>query len=331
MRAFIFSLVSAGLTLAAHAAQEWTVVDLGTLGGSMSYGAAVSENGYVVGCSETSTGGIHAFIYQDGAMRDLEPGSGSASSCALAVNNGGVAAGRSATGELVVWNGASVTRLGVQGDVGGINEKNVVVGTYKSGDANRAFIYANGALSDLGSLGGTYTTAAGINERNQVCGSSNGRAFLYDGGTMRDLGTLGGGGASAKGINDRGEVVGMASTGNAYPAPFIYDGAIHAVPSGPSYSAAVAINNRGQVVGSGEGIHGYLIDSNGYARLDTMTAVTLKGWRHMEPTGINDRGWIVGTGVNANGDTHAFLLVPAEGSQNPNSRTLRDFSLIHRH
>jgi probable HAF family extracellular repeat protein len=64
-------------------------------------------------------------------------------------------------------------------------------------------------------------------------------------------------------------------------------------------------------VGSGEGIRGFLIDGDAVTRLDTLPAVVAHGWRRLEPTGINDRGWIVGTGSNADGDLRAFLLVPA--------------------
>ena len=320
MKSLFLAVAASFFSLGAPAATSWTLIDLGTLGGPGSYGAAVNDGGQVVGCSDTASGGIHAFIYENGSMRDLEPASGSANSCALAVNTNGAAAGRSSTGELVVWSSGSVTRLGVQGDVGGINGAGVVVGTYKSGEANRAFVYRNGVFADLGELGsGAFSSAAAINERGQIAGTSNGRAFLHDGATMRDLGTLGGGSGNAKGINDRGEVVGMASTGHAQPAPFIYDGVMRELP-GPSYSAAIAINNRGQVVGSGEGIYGYLIENGQLTRLDTISAVAAKGWRHLEPTGINNRGWIVGTGFNANGDTRAFLLVPGEAVRNAQAR-----------
>jgi probable HAF family extracellular repeat protein len=299
-------------SLALLAVGAWALVDLGTLGGPGSHAAAVSENGNVVGCADTASGAIHAFLWQEGSIRDLEPGSGAAPSCALAVNNQGVAAGRGANGELSIWEGERVTRLGVQGEVGGINESKGVVGSYRAGAETRAFLYSGGALADLPSLGGTSgdSAAAAINEQYQVVGVSGGRAFLWDRGNMTDLGTLGGGSGSAKGINDRGEIVGTASTAYSQPAPFIYDGAMRELP-GPAYSGAIAINNRGQVIGSGEGIYGYLIDGGEMVRLDTLPAVAAQGWRHLEPTGINDRGWIVGHGSDAAGNVRAFLLIPS--------------------
>lgn len=301
--------VAADLAGAAVPAAGWTLVDVGTLGGPGSYGAAISNSGFVVGCADLPSGGAHAFVYDGRTLHDLEPGSGAAggSSCALAVNDSGVVAGRSSSGELVVWNGSSVARLGVQGSVGDIDFSGIVVGGYTQAGSTRAFMFANGTFSDLGL---DASTATGINSRRQIVGTSNGHAFLYERGATRDLGTLGGGSSSAKGINDRGDVVGMSTDAQSQPQPFIYDGAMKALP-GPSYSGAVAINNRGQVVGSAEGTYGYLIDGGNYTRLDLLAPVKAKGWRHLEPTGINDRGWIVGTALNQNGDLRAFVLIPA--------------------
>ena len=293
----------------ALAATQWTLVDVGTLGGPGSYGTAINQNGVVVGCADVPAGGAHAFIYASDGIHDLEPGSpaGATSSCALAVNDLGVAAGRSSSGEIVIWNRGAVTHLGIQGDVGGIDSGGVVVGAYREGGGSIAFRYQNGVVAPIA---GPTSAATGINARGQISVSLNGRAFLYENGAMRDLGTLGGAMANARGLNDRGEVVGISSNNFGQPQPFLFDTAMHALP-GPSYSGAVAINNAGQVVGSAEGTYGYLLDGDRYTRLDTLPAVVAKGWRHLEPAGINDRGWIVGTGTNASGDLRAFILVPA--------------------
>src|SRR5512142_1723508 len=159
--------------LAAPCAQAagpgWTVVDLGTLGGPGSYATAVSDTGFVVGCSDVMPNGVHAFIYYQGVMRDLGTASDSGgNSCALAVNDAGVAAGRSGTGELVVWSDGAVTGLGVKGTVGAINDAGVVVGSYLDGAGSVAFVYKDGALANLGSLGGdaaAYNAATAIDAR----------------------------------------------------------------------------------------------------------------------------------------------------------------------
>ncbi len=64
--------------------------------------------------------------------------------------------------------------------------------------------------TDLGSLGGSYTYAQGINDAGQVAGgggtanNSAEHAFLYANGQIKDLGTLGGTYSYAYGINDAG-------------------------------------------------------------------------------------------------------------------------------
>lgn len=292
----------------------WNLVDLGTLGGPGSYATAVTNAGLVVGCSDAAGAGTHAFVYQSGVMRDLGTGTASTSgnSCAYAVNDSGTIAGRAASGELVEWTGAGVVHLGVQGSVGGINAGGTVVGSYNDGASTRAFSYRDGVLKDLGNLGTNASTASSanaINARGQIVGNSNNHAFVYENGVMRDLGTLGGASSIAKGINDAGEIVGMAGDAHGAPTPFAYSTSMQALPA-PTYSAAIAVNIKGQVIGSGEGIYGYLVDNGTVTRLDTIPAVSARGWRHLEPTGINDRGWIVGTATTPTGDLRAFLLVP---------------------
>jgi len=70
-------------------------------------------------------------------------------------------------------------------------------------------------VTDLGTLGGTFSLAGGINNRGDIEGFSTlpgdtaVHAFLWQNGTMTDLGTLGGPNSAASWrLNERGEVAG---------------------------------------------------------------------------------------------------------------------------
>lgn len=91
-------------------------------------------------------------------------------------------------------------------------------------------------------------------------------AFLWSNGRMRDLGTLGGASSYGYGINDRGEVVGQSQTATGAWSAFLWrDGVmidIGALAS-PTRSAAHAINDRGQVLGQRDDFYGVLWETRG--------------------------------------------------------------------
>src|ERR1041384_6822593 len=79
-----------------------------------------------------------------------------------------------------------------------------------------AFLYSNGQLINIGTLGGESGQPRGINTSGQIAGYStlatgSYRAFLYTGGQMVALGTLGADYSVAYALNDSGQVVGNSA------------------------------------------------------------------------------------------------------------------------
>jgi probable HAF family extracellular repeat protein len=106
--------------------------------------------------------------------------------------------------------------IGVGGDAMAVNDHGIIVGVHGDATSFKGYRWRGGTVTDLPSLGGAYTFAQGINDRDVIVGYSTRtdgqmRAVYWTSGAPVDLGSLGGGGygcSYAYGINDDGIIVG---------------------------------------------------------------------------------------------------------------------------
>ena len=167
--------------------------DLGTIGGTLSQGKYVNDNGIVIGENITVTNPTtyRSFVYVNGVMTNLPMvGDGSNSFAA------------------------------------GINSNGDIIGNFSGNGVARGFLYKNGVMAEMPTLGGSYSSALDINDNGDVVGSSHiagdtaGHAVLYKNGQLTDLGTLGGRHSTAKAKQQQRGNSRQCSIGNGRPACF---------------------------------------------------------------------------------------------------------------
>jgi len=250
--------------------QDGSMLDLGTLGGNDAVAVEVNEAGQVVGLSYTGTEinettarfcgcpglpTLHPFLWQNGAMTDL-----------------------GSLGGTLAW----------PGPIGGhgsrvVNDSGEVAGTsFLTGDAvQHAFLWSNGQMIDLGTLGGLRSDADALNNKSQVVGSARvsdtplvRHAFLWEKGQMTDLGALGCGFGEAHSINSASQIVGT-------------------------------------VDGCTDGIETAFYVEKGKPMVDLNTLIDPPSPIHLDsPWNINERGEIFASGSLPDGSERAVLLVP---------------------
>ena len=304
-------------------------INLGTLGGNSSQGNGVNSRGQVVGVALNATPEdpnftgpmyfglpaatqVRAFLWQNGAIQDL-----------------GTLGG----------NDANPLEINERGQIAGYSYTNTTANDSTGLPTTHPFLWQDGQMRDLGSLGGTLALPSRIafvggqilNSHGQVAGTSTlagdniEHAFLWTGEAMRDIGTLGGDNSEATSINDAGQVVGRSdfSATSPFHHAFVWQHGTMTdlgVVAPCRNSTANDINSGGDVVG---GLGRCTDNSNdltffsaflwepGKPIVDLNALVSPPSDLHLTDAAfINERGEIAGVGLLPNGDTRAVLLVP---------------------
>ena len=92
-RTILLSMAVSLLVCPALSIPNYTITDLGTLGGNLSSALGLNNRGQIVGHSNIAGNSVvHAFLYEDGVMTDLGISS-DINSWAWAINDSGVVSG----------------------------------------------------------------------------------------------------------------------------------------------------------------------------------------------------------------------------------------------
>jgi len=354
-------------TARAFSWQNGGMTDLGALPGNNSSAVfQVNRRGVGAGLSETGETdpalgwpAMHAVTYEGGRVTDLGTLRGGTESLAFAINDRSQVAGfgnndvedpwgffyfdgdafQTQTHSFI-WQHGVMTDIGTLGGpdavLSALNSRGQISGTSFTGSAPNEttgiptvdpFIWEDGRMRDLGTLGGTISFVSGMNDAGQVAGFStfggdeSGDAVLWDGKRMRDLGTLGGDFSFANAVNGAGHVTGIASLPDGTTHAFLWaDGKMRDLPpvEGAPCSSGFAINDDDDVVGVADDCEGNELAAvlwhkgvpYDLSALIGPTDLTLGEFEY-----INDDGAIVGRAVLPNGDEHVVMLVPEPGGR----------------
>jgi probable HAF family extracellular repeat protein len=194
----------------------------------------------------------------------------------------------------------------------------------------RPFLWRDGHMSALPTVGGNNGQANAINNRGQIAGfaettvpdsscpasspSKTDSPVIWEDGKAHALPTVGSDpDGIAQGINDRGQAVGYSGNcTTALHAMLWENGMAFALPGlGPERSnIAWAINNKGQIVGESRSADGttFLAVLWQDREITILGNGTLPGDHAALASGINNRGQVVGSTVDSGFNwSHAFI------------------------
>jgi probable HAF family extracellular repeat protein len=191
----------------------------------------------------------------------------------------------------------------------------------------RGFLWRDGHMMALPTLGGNNGQASAINNRGQIVGISETTApdsgcpsskpgkiispVLWEKGEVRPLPTVDGDpDGFVQGINDQGQAVGSSGTcTNIATHAVLWENgtAFQLKDVGRDGNDAYAINDHGQIVGYVTSSDGTTIFAAIWQNGGVTTIPTLPEDSAAFATGINNRGQVVGSTFNSMGWSHGFI------------------------
>jgi len=243
------------------------MIDLNPSGGSHSAAYGINRHLAIVGGTAIPSSPYtvnHAFLYRDGVMLDIFGPEPTGEAVARGINDAGLIVGQflpGLSGLGFVYDSANgtTTRLDRNLSAYAINNAGDIVGYAIFGSSSHAFLLArDGSLIDIR----PYSAAKAVNRWQHVVGNylnSAGvhHAFLYMSGSLIDIDAFDSGFSTANGISDGDIVVGSYGVSPNRLA-FRYSAGVTIrldtlLPPGSGWTLqdARAINNAGQIVGTG--------------------------------------------------------------------------------
>ncbi len=328
-------------------AQNYNLLDLGTIGGDMSTGADVNELGLAVGSATTYGGALHAFVWVLGFSVDMGAPFPYTVSEATGINYQGTviayAEGQNQSQYAYLNDDDNWTYLGTLPELDysvptGINNYDQICGySFMLGPdgGSMAWLWQSDVMTPLGTLGGSRSKANAINQAGEIVGyseidlpdSSINHACEWFGDSVIDLGVLEGESqSSANDISDNGQIAGSSyHQQTTYPfltvaKPCLWrDDQIIELELVDGYITGTAsgVNNNGQVVGNmsmtlaGGDSHAFLWQNDMMYDLNDRIPNS-PDWEIISASNILNTGIIVGTGINPNGQWRGILLAPSQ-------------------
>jgi len=303
----------------------YSLQNLGSIGSGAGAVTAINSSGTVVGFVTNATGNQTPVAFNGSAQVLSSQAQGQANG----INSTGTVVGtyspNNQSPSVAEWSNGQMTNLGITGYGTAINDSGQIAGAYQTatGDLHAFTLAPGGKLVDLGTLGGTWSSAYAINASGQIAGTSTlatgaYNAFFDTGSQMTDLGTLGGRNSYGLAMNDLGEVVGNAQTSQQLSNAFAWiNGKMTDLGTlGGSQSYAYGVNDSGTIVGyswitGNTATNGFIVVNGVMIDLNSLLPAG-SGWTIDAAYAINNAGDIAAIGTY-DGQQYAVELIPGFG------------------